>query len=118
MTAPNVLLSYRPIVEGLQRDLGVSTDTIALALDVDSRTVDRWRADQSVPQGQTRDRLKDLIALRDLLVSMFETPDAAQRWLRTQSRYLGGFTPEEILKAGRPDRVRADLEGLAAGVYL
>jgi len=49
---------------------------------------------------------------------MFETPDVTKDWLRTSSRYLGGFTPEEILRTGRLDRVRADLEGLAAGVYL
>jgi uncharacterized protein (DUF2384 family) len=118
MAAPIVLLSCRPIVDGLQRDLGLSIATIALALDVDRRTVERWRADQSVPQGKTRKRLSELVALHDLLVRMFQTPEAAQEWLRTQSRYLGGFTPEEILKAGRPDRVRADLEGLATGVYL
>lgn len=118
MSVPSALMGCRSIVEGLQRDLGVSIETIALALDVDRRTVERWRADQSMPQGKTRERLSDLVALRDLLVRIFETPEAAQEWLRTQSRYLGGFTPEEILKAGRPDRVRADLEGLAAGVYL
>lgn len=118
MTATSVLLSCRPIVDGLQRDLGISTDTIALALDVDRRTVERWRADRSVPQGKTRERLSELVALRDLLIHLFETPETAQEWLRAESRYLGGFTPEEILKAGRPDRVRADLEGLAAGVYL
>lgn len=118
MTTPDVLLSCRPIVDGLQRDLGISTDTIALAHDVDRRTVERWRADRSVPQGKTRERLSELAALRDLLVRLFETPETAQGWLRAESRYLGGLTPEEILKAGRLDRVRADLEGLTAGVYL
>lgn len=118
MAEASVLLSCRPIVEGLAQDLGISIDTIALALNVDRRTVERWRNDQSTPQGKTRERLSELMALRDLLVRMFEAPEAARKWLRTRSRYLGGFTPEEILKAGRPDRVRADLEGLAAGIYL
>lgn len=118
MATSTALLSSRPIVESLQDDLGVSMDTIALALDVDRRTVERWRDDRSSPQGTTRARLGELVALRDLLVRMFETPEAVQGWLRSQSRYLGGFTPEEILRAGRPDRVRADLEGWAAGIYL
>lgn len=118
MTASGVLLSCRPVVEGLQHDLGVSIDTIALALGVDRRTVERWRDDRSMPQGKTRERLSELVALRDLMLRIFETPESSQGWLRAQSRYLGGFTPEEILKAGRPDRVRADLEGLASGVYL
>jgi len=112
------VLSYRPIIEGLEGDLGVSIDTIALALDVDRRTVERWRADRSVPQGKTRQRLAELIALRDDLLRLFETAEATQEWLRASSRYLGGFTPQEALKAGRIDRVRADLDGLLAGVYL
>ncbi|MBA3329314.1 MAG: hypothetical protein H0T39_00325 [Actinobacteria bacterium] len=117
MAATNVL-SCRPVIEGLVRDLGLSIDTIALALRVDRRTVERWRADQSVPQGATRERLGELVTLRDQLLRMFETPAAIQEWLRASSRYLGGFTPEEALKSGRLDRVRADFEGMAAGVYL
>lgn len=112
------ILNAGPLVEGLERDLDVSIDTLALALAVDRRTVERWRANQSVPQGKTRERLGELIALRDQLLQMFGTPDAARDWLRSSSRYLGGFTPEESLRAGRIDRVRADLDGLAAGVFL
>ena len=112
------VLDCGPIIEGLERDLGISIETVALALDVDRRTVERWRVNQSVPQGKTRERLGELVALRDQLLGMFGTREAAQEWLRASSRYLGGFTPQEALRAGRLDRVRADLEGLAAGVYL
>ena len=45
MSVPSVLMSCRPIVDGLHRDLGLSIDTIAPALNVDRRTVERWRAD-------------------------------------------------------------------------
>lgn len=117
MAEANVL-DCGPLIAGLERDLGVSLDTIALALDVDRRTVERWRANQSVPQGKTRQRLRELVALRDRLFEMFGTREAACEWLGARSRYLGGFTPAEALKAGRIDRVRADLDGLAAGVYL
>ena len=112
------LLNCGPIVEGLERDLGISTETIARALGVDRRTVERWRANQSVPQGKTRERLGELLGLRDRLLAMFQTPEAAQEWLRARSLYLGGFTPVEALKAGRLDRIQADLDGLASGVYL
>jgi len=112
------ILDCGPIIEGLERDLGVSIETIALALDVDRRTVDRWRRNQSVPQGKTRGRLGELVALRDQLLRMFGTTQVAQEWLRASSRYLGGFTPHETLRAGRLDRVRAAIEGLAAGIYL
>jgi hypothetical protein len=112
------VLSCRPIIVGLERDLGISIDTISLALGVDRRTIERWRANQTVPQSQTRERLGDLVALRDQLARVFETPEVAQAWLRSSSRYLGGITREEALRAGRLDRVRAALEGLLAGVYL
>jgi len=112
------ILNCGPLIERLERDLGISAETIALALDVDRRTVERWRANQSVPQGKTRERLAELLILCDRLLRMFGTPQRTQEWLRASSRYLGGFTPEEALKAGRVDRVRADLDGLAAGVYL
>lgn len=112
------VLDCGSLIQGLERDLGVSLDTIALALDVDRRTVERWRANQSVPQGKTRQRLGELVALRDRLLEMFGTRGTALEWLGASSRYLGWFTPAEALRAGRLDRVRADLDGLAAGVYL
>lgn len=112
------VLDCRPIIEGLERDLGISIDTIALALGVDRRTVERWRTNQSVPQGKTRERLGELIDLRNQLLRVFGAPDTARAWLEASSRYLGGFTRLEALRAGRRDRVLADLEGLAAGVYL
>ncbi len=116
--AETSVLNCGPLITGLERDLGLSPEIIARALDVDRRTVERWRANQTVPQGTTRDRLAELLDLRDRLLQMFGTPAAAQEWLRAASLYLGGFTPLEALRAGRLDRVRADLDGLAAGVYL
>ena len=71
-------LSCRPIIERLERDLGVMIDTIALALDVDRRKVERWRANQSVPQGKTRERLGELVAPRDQLTRMFGTPEVTR----------------------------------------
>jgi hypothetical protein len=105
-------------IEGVERDLGLTAETIALALGVDRRTIDSWRANQSVPQGKPRARLAELLALHDRLLAILGSPTAAQQWLRARSLYLGGVTPEETLRTGRLDRVRADLDGLAAGVYL
>lgn len=116
--AAATLLDCGSLIEGLEQDLGASIEMIARALDVDRRTVERWRANQSVPQGRTRRRLADLMALRERLLQTFGTREAVEDWLGAPSRYLGGFTPAEALKAGRLDRVRADLDGLAAGVYL
>ncbi len=38
--------------------------------------------------------------------------------MNSPSMYLGGFTPTDALKAGRIDRVHADLDGIAGGIYL
>jgi uncharacterized protein (DUF2384 family) len=113
-----VPLDLGGVVVELERDLDIPAETIARALDVDRRTVERWRANRSVPQGKTRERLAELVALHDRLITMFGTAEVAREWLHARSRYLGGFTPMEALKAGRIDRVRADIDGLAAGVYL
>ena len=84
---------------------------------MDRRTVERWQANRTVPRGRTRERLGELPALRDDPIRVLGTRDATREWLRARGRQLGGFTREEALKAGRPARVRADLDGLAAGVY-
>lgn len=112
------ILDHGHLVDELEQQLGLSAMTIAQALEVDRRTVERWHANKSVPQGKTRARLAELIGLRDYMLDLFGSVDTAQAWLTTPSAYLGGFTPEEALKAGRIDRVRADLDGLAAGIYL
>jgi transcriptional regulator with XRE-family HTH domain len=118
MTADSGILMCGPLIERLEQQLGLSVETIASALGVDRRTVERWRANQSVPHGKTRARLAELVALGNRLQAMMGTSEAVQEWLRARSRYLGEFTPEEALKAGRLDRVSADLDGLAAGIYL
>src|SRR5579871_3803192 len=97
------ILSCGPLIVGLERDLGVSAEIIARALDVDRRTVERWRMNQTVPQGATRQRLAELIDLRDRLLRIFGTALIVQEWLNSASQYLGGFTPLEALRAGRLD---------------
>ena len=73
------------MIEGLERDLHLSTETVARALDVDRWTVERWRANQSVPQGKTRERLGELVAQRDQLLAMYGTPEGARDWLQAPS---------------------------------
>jgi hypothetical protein len=114
--ATNVL-DLGPVIDELEADLGVTDDTVAAALSIDRRTVERWHANRAVPQGKTRERLRELLALRDYLLKMTGSGDAAREWLSASSPYLGMLTPLEALKAGRLDRVRADLDGLAGGIY-
>lgn len=112
------ILNYGNLIEDIENDLGISLVTIAQALEVDRRTVERWHANQSVPQGKTRERLAELVELRTYMLRLLGSPGSAHEWMNSPSTYLGGFTPAEALKAGRIDRVRADLDGIAAGIYL
>ena len=72
------ILTYGPLIERLEQDLGLPTEIIARALDVDRRTTERWRANPSVPQGKTRARLVELVALGDRLFARMGSTDAAQ----------------------------------------
>src|ERR1700687_2654268 len=87
------LLNCGPLIVGLEHDLGLSPETIARALDVDRRTVERWRGNQNVPQGTTRERLAELLELRNRRLRMFNDPVAAQEWIHSASLYLGGLSP-------------------------
>ena len=76
------------------------------------------RATGGISRGRGRvveiERVGELLALRDRLVQVMGSAEAAHEWLHSASRYLGDFTPAEALKAGRIDRVGADLNGLTA----
>ena len=102
----------------LESDLGLSSDTIGRAIQVGRRTVERWRTNQTAPHGAARQRLADLLALRERLLSQLGESAFVREWLNSSSLYLVGFTPVEALRAGRLDRVLADLDGLASGTFL
>jgi uncharacterized protein (DUF2384 family) len=105
-------------VERLEEDLDLSAGELSAALGTSARTIDRWRTGETHPQREARVRLAALLALDRRLQETFDTPDAARSWLRAGSPYLGGLTPVEVLRAGRPDRVEAALEALDSGVFI
>lgn len=82
------------------------------------RTVERWRAHETYPQHESRQRLDDLDALVRRLDQTFKTPDGARLWLHTNSGYFGGLKPVEALLIGRVDAVEAALEALDSGIFV
>ncbi len=105
-------------IDGLKRDLGLSTDVLAGALKVDARTIERWRRGASFPQHEGRARLSQLLAIRAHVLDTFSSREAATAWIQTNNRYLGGMTPENAAQAGRLDRVEAALTALDAGLFV
>jgi hypothetical protein len=51
------------------------------------------------------------------LWELFSSRDQLLSWLNAPRAYLGWLTPAEVLRTGRIDCVRADLDGLAADIY-
>ncbi|MHB8575525.1 MAG: antitoxin Xre/MbcA/ParS toxin-binding domain-containing protein [Dehalococcoidia bacterium] len=100
------------------RELGVSRESIARALGVDVRTLERWSTGRSYPQHAARAGLETLAALNAHLLDVFDGSSAAADWLDTESRYLAGLKPVHVLEAGRADRVEAALEAIESGIFL
>jgi hypothetical protein len=105
-------------IETLQRDLGLTMKDLHIALDTTPRNIERWINEQAHPQTKARQQLAHLMELHRHLAAMFTDWDSARAWLNAPSRYLGGITPLEAMRAGRLDRARAALVALDAGVYL
>ncbi len=105
-------------IQQLVDELGLSPADIARALNIDTRTLARWRSGATYPQHDGRARLVELLALNHRLRASFQTMEAARGWLGDPSRYLGGLSPRDALRAGRIDRVTAALEALDSGVFL
>ena len=120
MEAAKLRLEMTPAqaVGRLEKGLGLSTVELATALGISARTLERWRAGETHPQRGARVRLAALVGLDRRLQETFDTPVAVRSWLRAGSPYLGGLTPVEVLRAGRPDRVEAALEALDSGVFV
>jgi transcriptional regulator with XRE-family HTH domain len=118
-TAPAVLdISPRQALESLRKGFGLSDDDVAGAAGTTVRTLKRWKANAAYPQQAARQKLARLLQLQERVQETFEGDDAAQRWAQGASRYLGGVTPAEAIRAGRIDRAEAALGAFLAGIYL
>ena len=106
------------LLEQLRDGLDLSRDDLARALDAHPRTVDRWLAGDALPQHDARRRLYVLLDLQRHLDDTFRNAEARRAWLHAESAYLGGLTPADALRVGRPDRVEAALEALDSGVFV
>lgn len=106
------------VVEHVETVLRLTDNELAGVLDVNPRTVVRWKEGASYPQHGAREKLVELEALAGRLCATFTSREAIQNWLRKDSRYLGGMAPIDALGAGRVDRVNAALEALDSGAFV
>lgn len=103
-------------IERLEHDLGLTSSELAGGLGVTTRTLDRWRKGEFLPNREARERLGQLTSMRLHAADLFH--EDARRWLRDELPVLGGLTPAEMIRAGRVDRVAHVLGAIEHGIYL
>jgi hypothetical protein len=114
----NRALTFDEAFDQFERDLGLSEPELATVLGVSPELLARWRAGQSVSDGEAKRRLTQLRDLHRHLRDTFTTPAVIPEYLRTPLPYLGRQTPIDALLAGRIDRVEAALEALDSGAFV
>lgn len=112
------IFDLQTVLTTLGADLGLTSDALAEALEVDSRTIRRWMAGESLPQHAGRTRIDALVRLRDRLQETFTTADTIHAWMQADNRYLGGLRPADAVRAGRVDVVNNALEALDSGIFV
>lgn len=107
----------RRAVAEVQKNLGLNSGELARLLDVDRRTILRYRNETSAPSEQVRERIQALRDLIYLLDQVFPTKEAAQDWLYSPVPSLRARRPIDLLRAGSLEEVVSELAGLDGGVF-
>ena len=117
-TTPAFGMTPGQAIDVLQRDLGLIMKDLQAVLDTMPRNIERWMTAPAPPRMKARQRLAYLMEFHRHLGAMFTAWEGVRDWLAAPSRYLGGLTLIEAIRAGRLDRARAALMVLDSGVYL
>ncbi|MCX6071371.1 MAG: DUF2384 domain-containing protein [Chloroflexi bacterium] len=107
----------RRAVAEAQKNLGLNSGELAKLLDVDRRTILRYRKETSAPSEHVRKRIQALRDLNDLLDQVFPSREAAQDWLYSPVPSLRARRPIDLLRAGNLEEVVSELAGLDGGVF-
>jgi len=113
-----VLIVLSEQLNHLEFALQITDSQMARGVRTAPRTVQRWRADETFPQRESRRQLEALTNLVRLLDESFKTPEGMILRLHAESGYFGGLRPADALLSGRIDAVDAALEALDSGVFV
>jgi len=107
----------RRAIDEAHKNLGLNNGELAKLLDVDRRTILRYRKETSAPSEQVRKRIQALRDLNYLLDQVFPTREAAQDWLYSPVPSLRARRPIDLLRSGNLEDVVSELAGLDGGVF-
>jgi putative toxin-antitoxin system antitoxin component (TIGR02293 family) len=108
----------RQTIEGAHETLGLNYVELASALDIDRRTLLRYRKENSTPSPKVRQRMEQLREISHLLDEVFETEEAGLVWLHTPLPALRGHRPIDQMRRGDIDGVLPILAGLCSGAFV
>ena len=98
--------------------LELNFEQLAEALQVDRRTVYRYRKRQTVPTPEVRRRFDTLREIIQLLEEVFGTPEDRHAWLYQSVPLLRGRRPIDLMLQADLEPVAEILAGYQAGAHI
>lgn len=108
----------RQTLDGVMDTFQLDNADLAAALQVDRRTIQRYRNEDTVPTRKVRERLARLREISILLEEVFQTSEGAITWLYTRVPLLEGRRPIDLMRRGKLDEVITALETYQSGAFV
>jgi uncharacterized protein (DUF2384 family) len=109
--------AVRGTVEDAREALGLNYADLASALNVDRRTLLRYRKENVAPPPQVRERMEQLRGITHLLGEVFESREASLNWLSRPAPLLRRHCPIDLIRRGELSEVLSVLAGLDSGAF-
>jgi putative toxin-antitoxin system antitoxin component (TIGR02293 family) len=108
----------RQTLDGVMDNFQLDNADLAAALQVDRRTIQRYRNEDTLPTRKVRERLARLREISILLEEVFRTSEGAITWLYTPVPLLEGRRPIDLMRRGKLDEVITALETYQSGAFV
>ena len=107
----------RKTIENARASFGLKYVDLASALDIDRRTLLRYRQSMSTPVPDVRDRLEALRQISYLIDELFVDRNEGLTWLYEDVPLLQGRRPIDLMRKGELNEVLSILAGLYSGSH-
>ena len=107
----------RKTIERARTSFGLKYVDLASALDIDRRTLLRYRKSMSTPVPDVRDRLEALRQISYLIDKLFVDRNEGLAWLYEAVPLLQGRRPIDLMRKGELNEILSILAGLYSGSH-